>query len=225
MLINSKFFVWMLVLLSIESVNGQWAGSSSHAGTTKVSQPTVQNNNSGQSNGYLGIGFGGYTKSLIAASSYLNAPGYSSFNYITSATYDDVKGTGYCFGGLWPTTSKNLQIGLEIGGGYHFQDVSYQYYDYYDQQVYSRTGELSSVHFGAGMPVRYNFVNTKEFKMYLQGTIGMGFVDVNDDQGNSLIDGPEVIFYGGGSLGMQVSVFFIEVGANSSGYLRCGLAW
>ncbi len=223
--IRFKLAVWLIMGCSFLNLNGQWAGSSSHAGTTKISQPTQRGNTTAEPNGYLGIGFGGYTKALVDAARYVNAPGYSSFNYITTASYGENTGIGYCLGGLWPTNTKNLTVGIEIGGGYHSQDVNYQYYDYYDQAVYSRTGSLSSVHFGAGIPIRYNFVNTDEFKMYIQGVLGLGFIDVSDDQANSLIDGPNSIFYGGGSLGLQLSVFYVEVGANSSGYLRCGLAW
>lgn len=202
----------------------QWAGSSSPAGSSKV----VTNTNNRQTSNspmkvYMGLGIGGYTSALTKAASYTYAPGYSSFNFIQATNEQSTSGVGFMIGFLGNTKSNKLKIGVELGGGYHQKDVDYIYYDYYDNMSYSSTGYIESIHLGVGVPVRYSFINKPEGELYVQGVLGYGLVDCSDDLGNSLIEGPLGIFYGGGSIGGRISVLFAELGFNSTGYLRLGL--
>jgi hypothetical protein len=60
---------------------------------------------------------------------------------------------------------------------------------------------------------------------YFQGVFGYGYVDIIDDQYNSYMDGGKGVFYGGGAIGARASIFFAELGYNSTGYLRFGMAF
>jgi len=223
-----KLATALYFLGNLSILNGQWAGSSSPAGSSTQTRTVKNNTVKGKS--YAGIEYGGFTRDYLEWYSYVNAP--SGQGYITSTSYESTSGLGVYLGKMIFTKFKPLSVGFEINGAYYSQNVSYDYYNVFSQSISSSTGDMNVMCVGAGVPVRISLVNLEKFDVYLQGNFGVGYIDVKDDHDISLMYGAEGIVYGGGSVGMRISSVFFELGLNSDsgngevmGLLRCGLVW
>lgn len=204
-----KFLIFLFSLLFSGLLDAQWAGSSSPAGSSNVNTSVKQSKTTdGITKVYFGLGLGGYSSSLTKAAVY---------NLPTWVQESEGKTTGgnYIIGFLGKTRTTNLTAGLEMGLGSHIKNVDYV----------GNTGSIRSIHFGVGVPIRYTFLRSSDAEAYFQGVIGYGFVDVIDDQYNSYLNDGQSIFYGGGAIGARASIFFAELGYNSTGYLRFGMAF
>jgi hypothetical protein len=220
----TKYALFVVLLLSINNLDAQWAGSSSPAGSSNVNTSVVKSNNSEGTKVYLGLGLGGYSSSLVKSAVYQYPINWISGNIIEQKE-SKTRGTNCILGFLGKTKTQNLTTGIEMGLGYHTKDIDYTYYDNFSGSVVESIGTVSSLHVGIGVPIRYTFVHKKDAEAYFQGVFGYGYVDVIDDQYNSYLDGGKSIFYGGGAIGGRVSIFFAELGYNSTGYLRFGMAF
>lgn len=215
-------------LFLINFSNGQWAGSSSPAGSSTQTRTVKNSTVTGKS--YAGIEYGGFTRDYLEWYSYVNAPNGQGF--IASTSYESTTGLGVYLGKMVSTKLKPLSVGFEINGAYYSQKVTYDYYNVFSQSISSNSGNMNVMCVGAGIPVRISLVNLEKFDVYLQGNLGVGYIDVKDDHDISLMYGAEGIVYGGGSVGVRISRVFFELGLNSDsgngevmGLLRCGLVW
>jgi hypothetical protein len=207
--IQTRFVIFLFHFLFCGLLNAQWAGSSSPAGSSKVNTSVGQSKTTdGITKVYFGLGLGGYSSSLTKATMY-QLPNW------VQQTDGKTTGGNYILGFLGKTRTTNLTAGLEIGLGSHSKDIDYA----------GNTGSIRSIHIGVGVPIRYTFVRSSDAEAYFQGVFGYGFVDVYDDQYNSYLNDGQSIFYGGGAIGARASIFFAELGYNSTGYLRFGMAF
>lgn len=204
-----RLIIFLFFFLFCGLLDAQWAGSSSPAGSSKVNTSVGQSRTTdGITKVYFGLGLGGYSSSLTKAAVY-QLPNW------VQQTEGKTTGGNYILGFLGKTRTQNLTVGVEIGVGSHSKDVDFT----------GNTGSIRSIHLGVGVPIRYTFLRSSDAEAYFQGVFGYGFVDVYDDQFYSYMDGGQRIFYGGGAIGARASIFFAELGYNSTGYLRIGMAF
>lgn len=222
---SPKISIFIVFILFCGLLDAQWAGSSSPAGSSNVNTSIAKSNSSdGTTKVYFGLGLGGYSSSLVKSAIY-EYPNYFSQNFIVEQTEGKTSGTNVILGFLGKTRTQNLAAGFEMGLGYHSKDIDYKYYNTSSGAIIETTGSIQSLHVGFGVPIRYTFVRTSDAEAYVQGVLGYGYVDVIDDGYNSYMDGGKGVFYGGGAIGARASIFFAELGYNSTGYLRFGLAF
>jgi hypothetical protein len=223
--IATKFLILIVFFLNVVHLDAQWAGSSSPAGSSNINTTVMKSNTSdGTTKVYLGLGLGGYSSSLVKSAVY-----QYPYNWILGNIIDQkvgkTSGTNCILGFLGKTKTQNLSTGFEMGLGYHTKDIDYIYFDNFSGAVVERSGSIRSLHVGVGLPIRYTFLQKKDLEAYFQGVFGYGYVDIIDDQYNSYMDGGKGVFYGGGAIGARASIFFAELGYNSTGYLRFGMAF
>lgn len=223
-----KISITVYTVFFVNLIQAQWAGSSSPAGSSTQTRAVKTNSIAGKS--YAGIEYGGFTRDYLEWYSYENAP--SGQGYVTSTNYGSTAGAGIFLGKMISTKLKPLSVGFEMNGAYYSQKVSYDYYNVFSQTINSSTGDMNVTYIGAGIPVRISLVNQQKFNVYLQGNLGVGYIDVIDDHDISLMYGAEGIVYGGGSMGLRISSVFFELGINSDsgngetmGLIRGGLVW
>jgi hypothetical protein len=223
--ISTKFSILVVFLLYVGLLDAQWAGSSSPAGSSNVNTSVMKSNSSsGATKVYLGLGLGGYSSSLVKSAVY-----QYPYNWIAGNLIDQkvgkTSGVNCILGFLGKTKTQNLSTGIEMGLGYHSKDIDYTYFDNFGSGIITRSGNIRSLHVGIGVPIRYTFVQKSDVEAYFQGVFGYGYVDIIDDQYESYMDGGKGVFYGGGAIGGRASIFFAELGYNSTGYLRFGMAF
>ena len=124
---HKLFFISALFLL--QSLNAQWAGSTSDGGSERVQVKQNTKNNTSEKRGRLtlGLGIGGYAQDLCEASLPIS-PDYGS-GFITSYTSNpDPTGFNVFMNGMQKTGYRNLWVGFEWGLGYAGKTVEYEYY-------------------------------------------------------------------------------------------------
>ncbi len=207
-----KLFIFGFVCILTQSTDAQWAGSSSNAGTQKVTPQTTSTYESkGRFN--IGLGMGGVAKAVCEVYSPITSQNISEIT-----ANPDPSGFNFFLSGLQKTSFDKLWVGFESGLAYSNKTIEYEYYSTWSGDFYSGSEEVDILHFGAAIPIRYMFVENKEVDLYAQAVLGYGLIaDLGQEESLG-------IFYGGGAFGARWTILFAEVGFNTTGYLRLGLS-
>jgi len=223
---KKPFWVILLFFLTGANMHAQWVGSSEPETRSRIQTTPENNTNQRKGLAHIGIGFGGITKNLVDDARYLYTGYFSGNNYLMDVKYDKSSSVNAIIGGVFSTSYPQIHIGYELGLGYASKDVSYTYTDLWG--LYDATGKIKSYHFGGAVLTRYNFIKNKDFDLYGQASIGYGIVSLHDDHENDLLTSNDSeiqgTFYGGGAVGVRLALFFMELGYQSTGYLRIGLS-
>ena len=182
----------------------QWAGSTNNS---TVVTPNKQET-SVEKRYNVGIGIGGITKSKCVSTGLSLDLRSSGAKIITDPS---PRGFNFFYNSSRKTEFDRFRAGFEFGFSYSGKTIEYEING--DEDVY----EIGWIHTGIGIPVQYNFIQSKYLDVYGQATVGYGLIaEFNDD-------GPRGTFYGGGAIGARWTAFFAEIGLNTTGYFRCGM--
>ena len=229
---KSRILIILLCIVSPISLQSQWAGSSEpETRQTITPNRTTTKSQSPSALLSLGIGIGGVAQNTAADYNYI----YNSYSGIPYQGVYALEETGsssinFLYSVLGPSRYDRIKIGFELGIGTASRSFDYVGVDNIFGGLMDKTGEITSFHMGFGVPVRYNFAESKNADIYIQGTIGYGIISCHDDHENDLLETDSELevqgnFYGGVSLGVRLTLLFVEVGYNTTGYLRAGFAF
>ncbi len=213
-----------LTLLFSVKVSGQWAGSSSGGEIQQSNNKKtgVADEKSSKFKFYVGYGIGGYTSSIVNSSEFIKTG-----NEIDVYNPKVTQGASFNIGLLKRTKSNpKLSAGIEFGGSAHFKEQVYTYSSSWSTTPSESTAYIDAAHFGLGMPLRYTFYDDKDVELYLQGVVGYGILYADSDEHFAYYETlSKGVFYGGGSIGVKFLALYGELGYNSTGFLRFGLAF
>lgn len=210
-----SIFVLLCTYLFSNQLCAQWAGSSSNAGSSTIKSNNTNNNpNNNEFKGRftLGLGVGGTAYDMCFEST---LPSGTSYDYISSDP--DPSGISFFLSGIQKTSFDRVWIGFESGLSAYSKTIDYTYSSSWSGTRYTDYHDVDILYFGAAIPIRYSFVETKEVDVYAQASLGYGLI------GNIYDEEYYGEFYGGAAVGARWTVLFAEVGYISTGYLRFGL--
>jgi hypothetical protein len=216
-----KQLIYAIAIVLSSNVYAQWAGSSS-AG--EVQQSNVKaaptDTKKRKYTGYMGYGIGGYTSSIVNNAEFIEM---GNETVISSPT--KTMGGAYVMGLLKRNkTYPRFSTGIEIGSSMHTKEQAYEYYSPWGNST--STAYITCIHVGLGVPIRYNLVDNDAIKVYAQAVLGYGsIVKESDERFGGYEYFTENVFYGGGAIGVKLFALYGELGYNSTGYLRMGLAF
>jgi len=229
---KSRILIILLCIVSPISLQSQWAGSSEPE-TRQTITPNKTTTKSQRPSEFvcLGIGIGGIAENIAADNNYIyNSYSGEPYQYIYALEETGSSSINFLLSGLFASKYDRIKTGYEIGIGTASRSFDYTGVDDIFGSLMDKTGEITSFHMGFGVPVRYNFAESKNADIYIQGTIGYGIISCHDDHENDLLETDSELevqgnFYGGVSLGVRLTLLFVEVGYNTTGYLRAGFAF